>query len=212
MWTSPIIRMNGAINKINDTVIGGGGSGISGNAKFAGQLGQSVWIDPSQIIYDSATGTLYGGRFRYVRFRAADAAAYTIGQIMFWDTQVSSFSTAYQVTNSESLSSTDNAIFIAGIYIGTTTYGNYGFIQDVGIVPVKFRAALTGAGALGSRVYAAGAGAGVDQGFADVIDSANPTLFSDVSLMAARYLGNAVVTPTNAGLKNVSLAFHNILG
>ena len=75
-------------------------------------------------------------------------------------------------------------------------------------MPVKFRGTLTAAGAVGSRCFAAAAG-GADLGFADVIDSANPTLFSDVSKMLGRYLGIAEEAPTNRGLKRVYLKLNN---
>jgi hypothetical protein len=54
------------------------------------------------------------------------------------------------VTRDENLSSTANAVMIAGIYIGGPEPGDYGFICDSGLVKIKFRAVLaTGAAGIG---------------------------------------------------------------
>jgi hypothetical protein len=199
----------GKLNTVNDTVIGGSES-IGGRSRFAGQLGKHLWLGPEQIegMYDPSVGTLYGGRFRYVRMRGADAdsPAVAVGQILFWDTVVTNWQTRYQVTRLENLSSADNAVMIAGIYLGGFDTDNYGFIQDLGMVPVLFRANLTVAGAIGSRVYAAGAGAGADEGLADVL-TADAT-----SLVNQRYLGPAVTAPVASELDTVLLHFNNALG
>ena len=213
-WDSPIMRIStGLLNTVNDETIGNQ-PGLDGRSKVAGMLGQTLWVSPDQIglMHSTAIGVLYGGRYRYVRLRAADAVAVAVGQIAFWDTTVTDWTKAFQVTREEDLSSVDNAIFIAGIFISIPTPGRYCFIQDVGIVPVKFRGALTSAGAVGSRVFAAAAGDGADEGFADVLSSAVPTTFGDVSLMLPRYLGNAVTAPVATELDLVSLGFHNVLG
>lgn len=210
-WESPIIRVtSGQLNTVNDTVIGGM-SGITGVSKFAGQLGKTLWVSPDQIgtMYKSSIGTLYGGRYRYVRMRTEDidSPAVQVGQILFWDTTLTSWQTLYQVTRDENLSSADNAVMTAGVYLGGFTGGNYGFIQDLGMVPVKFRSVLTTAGAIGSRVFAAGAGdSGSDQGTADVLTT------DSTSLANARYLGNAVTAPSANSLTPVLLGFHNIIG
>ena len=130
-----------------------------------------------------------------------------VGQTVFWDNAVAP--NLYQVTTSET-ESTDAAISIAGIVLSTgLTVGNYTLIQVTGLVYIKFRAVLTSAGAIGSAVYTAAAG-GADLGFADVLSSANPTLFSDVALMERRFLGTAYEAPTNAGLKRIYLGFTRI--
>ena len=215
-WESPIIRVTtGLLNTVNDTYIGGAPAGsiglTTGTSQYAGQLGKALWMGPDQIaqMYDSSVGTLYGGRFRYVRMRSADddSPVLTPGKIVFWDTTVSNWQSAYQVTRDENLSSSDNAVMIAGIYIGGFEPGNYGFIQDMGMVPVRFRSVLTAAGAIGSRCYAAGTGdIGSDQGTADVLTT------DSTSLANARYLGNATEAPTASGLKTILLNLHSVLG
>ena len=174
-------------------------------SRFAGQLGKHVWFGPEQIsqVFSSAIGTLYPGRFRYVRLRATDDAspALGVGKLVFWDTTITNWQTLFQVTRDENLSSVDNAVMIAGVYIGSpTTNGNYGFIQDAGMVNVRFRSVLTAAGAIGSRVYAAGAGdLGADQGTADVLTT------DSTSLANARFLGRAVTAPSGGGLSTILL-------
>jgi len=217
-WESDIIRVStGKLNTVNDTYIGGAPAGSIGLSAanmvslYAGQLGKALWLGPDQIstMFDSSVGTLYGGRYRYVRMRDGDvdSPAVGVGQILFWDTTVTAWQSAYQVTRDENLSSVDNAVMIAGIYLGGFTGGNYGFIQDLGMVPVRFRSVLTTAGAIGSRVYAAGTGdTGSDQGTADVLTT------DSTSLANARFLGNAVTAPAGGALANVILRYDNILG
>jgi hypothetical protein len=210
-WESQIMRITtGLLNTVNDTVIGGQ-EGISGVSKFKGQLGKTVTFTPDQIaqMYDSTVGTLYGGRFRYVKMRSTDddSPAITPGKIVFWDTTVTDWWKEYQVTRDENLSTSDNAVAIAGIYLGGFEPGNYGFIQDLGMVPVRMRAVLTAAGATGSRVYAAGAGdTGDDQGTGDVLTT------DSTSLANKRQLGWAPAAPTGGALANVVLDFTNVLG
>lgn len=209
-WDSQIVRVTtGRLNTVNDSVIGGEAS-IGSRSRYAGQLGKHLWVGPDQItsLYSSTIGTLYGGRYRYVRMRTEDddSPAVQVGQILFWDTTLTNWQTLFQVTRDENLSSVDNAVMIAGIYLGGFTGGNYGFIQDLGMVPVKFRAVLTTAGAIGSRAYAAGTGdVGSDQGTADVLTT------DSTSLANARYLGNAVTAPAGLSLTAVLLGFHNVL-
>lgn len=212
MQKSPIIRLGtGYVNNVNDAVIGMiTAPGGLGNTKFAGQLGKFVEYDDSDIKFDSTKGTVFGGIFQYVRLAAA-AAVPVIGQILFWDTVANAADNLFQVTTAES-GSADTAMLRAGICLTPSlTPGNYTLIQVEGPTFVKFRGTLTAAGAAGSRVFAAAAG-GADLGFADVIDSGNPTLFSDVSKMMGRYIGIAIDTPTNGGLKRVNVNFTNLRG
>jgi len=210
MWNSSIIRMStGLINTVNDAVIGGS-AGISGASKFAGQLGAPIWIDDAALMYSSTIGTVYGGRFRYVRLAAA-ASAVARGQIVFWDISVAD--NLFQVTTVES-GSVPGAQLRAGVVLNPNwTAGNYSFIQDVGPTYVKFRATLTAVPAgVGVSVYAAAAGAGADNGLADVVNSADPATFSDVGLLQNRYLGSAIELPTNGGTKLVNLNLMNVRG
>lgn len=209
-WESPIIRVTtGRLNTVNDTVIAGQAT-LGSRSRYAGQLGKHLILSDEMIasMFDSTVGTLYGGRYRYVRRDAddADSPAMTAGKLCFWDTTVTNWQSAYQVTADENLSSADNAVMIAGVFIGNIEPGNYGFIQDLGYVYVRFRSVLTAAGAIGSRVYAAGTGdVGSDQGTADVLTT------DSTSLANTRFLGNAVEAPAGGGLSRILLGFHNIV-
>ncbi len=209
-WESPIIRIStGFLNTVNETVIANQ-AGIAGFSKFAGQLGKTLWVDSSQIaaLFNSAIGTLYAGRYRYVRRRAADdnSPALGVGKIVFWDSTVTGGLANYQITSDENLSSTANAVLMAGIAIGDIDPGSYGFIQDMGLVNVKFRSVLTASGAPGIDVYAAAVGdTGSDQGTADVLTT------DSTAVANQRYLGNAIGTPAGSSLTQVLLNMKNTL-
>lgn len=214
MFNNAITRLtSGTINQVNDTIAGGGGSNIGPQIGLApGQLGMGFWLDDSQIIA-ATTGSLkqvYGGHFRYVLL-ASGATAVAVGQLVFWDTTASD--AAMQVTTLESQTA-DGAVARAGIVLNNGwTPGNYSVIQDVGPVYVKFRAVLTDVGAIGCPCYAAGAGAGADNGLADVILSPGGATQFDVSLLQRRYLGMAFpAAPTNGSTTIVNVAFNNVRG
>lgn len=204
-WESPIIRVStGFLNTVSDTVIANE-AGITGASKFRGQLGKSVFFSQDQIagMTNTTIGTLYAGAYQYVRRRATDDASPALGagKIAFWDTTVTGWNSAFQVTTDENLSSSANAIMRAGIFINNIAPGSYGFIQWLGQVNIRFRSVLTTAGAIGSPVYAAGAGdTGLDQGTADVLTT------DATSVVNERWLGWALEAPTASGLKSVMLA------
>lgn len=209
---SQIQRMNGPINKVNDTVVGG--QPLFGNSstvsKVAGQLGMAIEFTDRNVVFDATTGTVYGGKFQYVRL-SAGSTALVRGQIVFWDVTVAV--NLYQVTTLET-GTVPGAQFVAGIALSAELDpGNYGYIQTFGLVAVKYRAALSHVPAgVGVASFAAAAGAGADNGLADTLDSADPANFSDVNLMQNRYLGTAWELPTNGGTKLVFLNPRNIRG
>lgn len=206
-FDSPIVRLTtGFIDNINDTVIAGKpafGTSLTTSA-LAGQLGQGFWLDEAALLWNSATPG-YGGHFRYVLLSAASSAVVR-GQLVFWDVITAPGTAGNMTVTTLETGSTDGAMQAAGVVLNSAwSAGKYSVIQDAGIVYCKFRAALTAAGALGSRVFAAAAGAGADNGLCDVIDAAGAAVFSDVSKMIGRYVGVAQEAPTNGGLKRVNL-------
>ena len=211
-FDSPIVRLTtGFIDTINDTVVGGKPAfGTSSTVStVAGQLGQGFWLDDSALQWNSATPG-FGGHFRYVRLSTAATTLPVRGQIVFWDLTSVAVDNLYQVTTLES-GSTTGALFAAGIVLNGVSWakGNYSVIQDVGPCYVQFRGTLTGAAsAFGAGVFCAGAGAGVDNGFADV--QTQSTAITDVMLQ--RFLGTAMGAPTNASLTVVNLRLGNTRG
>ena len=209
-WESPIIRISsGFLNTVNDTVIANQAT-LGTRSRYSGQLGKCLFVSHDQIaaLTNTTIGTLYGGGFQYVRRRATDDASPSLGagKIAFWDTTLTNWQDFFQVTTDENLSSSSNAVMIAGIFINNIEPGHYGFIQWVGEVFVRFRSVLTTAGAIGSPVYAAGAGdVGLDQGTADVLTTDSTALANE------RFLGRAVVAPTASGLKQVQLGLGNTM-
>jgi hypothetical protein len=206
VYHSPIIRLTaGAINKINDARIGlqGTPQGPS-TEKFGGQLGNGIWLDDANILFDSSMGTVYGGHFRYVRL-AADAPVdtetnhvLTVGQLVFWTPVATAAPNLYQVTTGEA------GLLPAGIVLNSGwTPGNYGVIQDVGLCYVHFRGTITGTPAIGRTVTAALDGAGTDLGFIDQIDTA--------TVPALDYaIGRAVDLPVNGQAKRIFLNIANV--
>lgn len=202
--SSQILRLTDArLNKVNDSLIGQPVNAGTGANRYAGQLGQEIILGPDEIRFDSVTGTLYGGIYKYVRFASGATASPAVGLIAFWDISVAE--DLYQVTNDES--GTPGANLIAGITINAVTKGNYGFIQVAGKATVQFRTTLTSVAGIGSGVVAAGAGAGADVATADVLEGAGNPTFAQMSNFSKRWLGVAETAPTNGGLKIVNLQF-----
>jgi hypothetical protein len=213
-YDSPIVRLTtGFIDNINDTVIGGKpafGSSLT-QSMLAGQLGQGFWLDDTDILWNSATPG-YGGHFRYVLLSAASSAVVR-GQCVFWDVITAPNTAGNMTVTTLETGSTDGGMQMAGIVLNSGwAAGKYSVIQDIGITYVKFRAVLTAAGALGSRVFEAAAGAGADNGLFDVVDSGAAPTFADISKMTGRFLGIAQEAPAGGGLKRVDIFIRNIRG
>lgn len=204
-WSSQIIMVSsGQLNTVNDEVIAGQAS-INSRSRFAGQLGKHLFVSQDQIaaLTDTDVGDLFGGRYRYVRRRAEDndSPAMSPGHLAFWDTTITNWQTKYQVTADENLAGQADATIRAGVFIGNIEPGNYGFICDLGIVDLMFRAVLTQAGAIGSPVYAAATGdTGSDQGTGDVL------VTDSTSVANERFLGWAIEAPVGNTLKQVALS------
>ncbi len=198
MSASDILRLNsGNINQVSDVLIGQTGSPNGGPSRshFAGQLGKWVDLDNSDLVYNSTVGTVYAGRFQYVRL-SASAVLPVVGQILFWDPTVAT--NLFQVTSDEAVS-TPASTLIAGINLNNAwTLGTYGIIQILGLVYVKMRATLTTAGAVGCPVYAATSG-GADVGFADVLTT------DATAAINATFLGKAYDIPVSGGLNRIYL-------
>ena len=73
-----------ALNDINDAYPANNTPSMSGATNtYAAQLGARVWLDgnPGGVRYDSTIGTLYGGKYQYVKTTAGTTAAYVLGRL-----------------------------------------------------------------------------------------------------------------------------------
>jgi hypothetical protein len=174
-----------ALNDINDSYAANNTASASGATNtYAAQLGARVWLDgnPGGVRYDSAIGTLYGGKYQYVKTTAATTNTYVKGQPVTW----TDFEN-YVVT------SDFTAVLVgkmAGVCLNTVTKGNYCWIQTAGKATVLFKTGLTAATPADGDLVVIDATAGQ----ADVLtQSGSPTY---LTLKAA--IGVALSAPVSA--------------
>lgn len=157
---------------------------------------------------DTAVGTLYGGIYRRVLFKAGIVGGGTTGfkrgQLVFWDI-LTAGADNFQVTNVEA---TDPYLY-AGVVInatdsaGSPLSGFYGWIQTAGICTVQYRAAVTSAGATLPLVWTK-AGAGADNGTFDTIALA--TAAGNYGALA-QVVGISIDASANGALGRGKLSF-----
>lgn len=202
--SSSIARVTlGLLNRVMDPVPGRSGTPLgpaSVSQRFAGQIGAEIELDNAAALQmsDTAIGTLFGGYYKYVKFRAADVAnTYKRGMLVFFDSAADN-----QVTSTEALATN---VGIAGVTINPTTGqyavvpGNYGWIFiGGGKVTMANKAALTVAAAVGLQMIWSTAGAGADNGTVDTLAIATATSM-------ARFVGIADSLPVAGGLTNVHM-------
>jgi len=191
----------GLMNRVMDPVIGRSGTPLGPNQnRLAGMLGQEIELSDADalLMSDLGIGTLYGGTYKYVRFRSGDVAnTFKRGSLLFWDSAA-----ANQVTSTEALATN---VGIAGIQINPTTGsyavvpGNYGWIYvGGGRIAVAWKAALTVTAAVGLQAIWSTAGAGADNGTVD-------TLAIATGVSMARFMGIAEVLPVAASITNINM-------
>ena len=134
---SQIIRIpTGQIDNVNHEVIGmAGGPSITGQSKFAGQLGMEFELMFHMIRLKNPAVPVAAGIFQWVRL-AAGSTVPAVGSTVNWDATVAR--SLYQVTAS------------AGTAAGTAltanvTPGNYTIIQTKVAVPTGVMAFMAGA-------------------------------------------------------------------
>ncbi len=211
-WDSKILTItNGTgMNRINDASPGMSVSSGTGQIKFD-TLGGRIILGPDEVLYDTSIGTLYGGIYQYIGQRLTDATAGAIGLLCFWDPTVTE--DLYQVSTLETIGGTAGGLtanYFAGCFLNTLTLGNYGFIQIAGKATVKFRSVLTGTAAIGSSVYAAGAGAGADNATADTLATAAAPTFAQVAQMQQRYIGQAEAIPVAGAASIIQMVLNRV--
>jgi hypothetical protein len=137
---------------VNDTYPGGpqtGGSGVT-IARNPGMVGGMYYLTEAEAAarYGSQTVPLYGGIYQYVQVLSTAVAAPAVGQICFWNSATNAQS--YIVTSDATAA---NASRWAGIFLGSITQGNYGWIQIAGIATVLFGTCTKATPADGDLVY-----------------------------------------------------------
>ena len=182
----PIVRTSlPALNDINDQFVANNTPSASGATNmYAAQLGARVWLDgnPGGVRYDSAIGTLYGGKYQYVKTTAGTTATYVLGRPVFWTDfegyVVTADSTAVLVGK------------MAGIVLNTVTKGQYCWIQVAGKATVLFKTGLSAATPADGDLIVLDA----TTGLADVLtQSGNPTY-----LILKAAIGVALAAPVSA--------------
>lgn len=192
--TQQIERLSGKgfLNSIDDAVIGGIANTLTGASYFGGQLGDRFTLSHAMALQcsDPAVGTLYGGKYQYVKTKAGSTAAPARGLIAFWDDMDD-----YVVTPD----APTGTACIAGVYIGAPTKGQYCYIQTGGLASVKFAADITKATPASQDFVIVGAGTNL----ADVIEDA--TTLTSVEMRSA--LGNCSGVPTTNAINLVQLRY-----
>ncbi len=110
------------INEVNDPVIG---QTVSDGQEYAGQLGAVLNLSAAEALKLSKTsvGTLYAGRYQYVRFLAAQVGTTKKGGPVYWSDPDN-----YVVDADAALS----GLGFAGVALNVVTKGNYGWILTRG--------------------------------------------------------------------------------
>ena len=178
-------NVDARLNKADDAAIGQSVSSGTGAQRFLGQLGAKLYLGPSEVRYDSATGTLYGGIYQYVQTKAASTIAPARGLLCYW---VAATPSSYVVTPDDQGGTAD----IAGVYLNAPTKGNYCWIQIAGVASVKCIASLTRTAGIGDVGIAVAATADVDN-----IDSNDALNGDNVNAIACIF----IEAPSNGAIK-----------
>jgi hypothetical protein len=134
-----------ALNDVNDVSPFQSTPTASGSlTEYAAALGSRVWLDGSAlgVKYDSAVGTLYGGKYQYVQFYNGTVAAAVGGPTVWAYNQANTCFENYIV--SCDLTAANLGRF-AGVALNAVTKGQYGWIQVTGKASVLFKSSLTAA-------------------------------------------------------------------
>jgi hypothetical protein len=200
------------LNDVKDSVASGqpDAMGVLPGTAYGGGLNQGDYLRLTDVealaLSDTTTGTLYGGIYRRVLFKAGITGGgntgFKRGQIVFWDFPTSG-ADPYQVTNVEA---TDPYLY-AGVVINATDTstaplsGFYGWIQVAGTATGQYKATVSSAGANLPAIWAK-AGAGADNAQWDTIAIATDvTAYSQVMAI----LGISVDASTNGGTGRILL-------
>jgi hypothetical protein len=176
MNNTGIARLTAKLNKIDDPVVG---QSVTSGQPYTGQLGATVQLnaDTALGLSDTSVGTLYAGKYQYVKFYVSQSGTTVLGGPMYWQDADNFVVTADVPTNGAGF---------AGVALNVVTKGNYGWIQVAGKAALHTAVVTKATPAIGDPVSTSTIGI-----FDDVSD-ANMT-----NLQVARIVGQWLAAPAN---------------
>lgn len=164
------------LNDCDDPVAG---QSVSTGEAFLGQVGAVIEVNADEALKlsDTAVGTLYAGKYKYVKFYVSQSGTTVVGGPVYWQDADNFVVTADVPTNGAGF---------AGVAISVPTKGNYAWIQVSGKAALHTGAVTKATPAIGDPVSTSTIGI-----FDDVSD-ANMT-----NLQVARMVGQWLVAPAN---------------
>lgn len=171
------------LNTVDD-LFPGGGDIAPGNVP--GQLGKIFFHSGADalLLSDTAVGTLLGGMYQYVKFKAAPTTAAAKGLCVVWSNRA-----AFEVSV-DVAADIDNAL-IAGVALSSVTSGQHGFIQMSGSASVKVKGTTTkGTPVIGDDLVTP---LNADNGLADVLADATAVVFGTAAAKHGRVFGRLEV-------------------
>lgn len=187
----------GFLNTVNDAVPGSTVASPTGNLEYVGLLGQELELTSAQALALSKTtiGTLYAGRYKYVKTLSSATAAPARGLVAVWSDEDN------YVVNSDVAATTVGRA--AGVFISAPTKGNYCFIQVEGKATLQCHSSVGGT--------TAGDLAMVDTTTGAVLAVADATAGGvDTALEAKKVIGTFIEAPANSGLKTALVRFTRV--
>lgn len=192
-------RINGNLNEgVGDAGIGTPNAGITGLPTVEGaygQLGKNYFFDTDELaaMTNSAgtIGTLYGGWYKYVKFKATWSATLAAGQILQYAT------VADMLLNTVTADNVAAGIFAGYALTASTTKGNYWWIQTSGICWGLCQSSVTTTTAGDIAVQTSGTTATLDS-IADATD------YYTTALKGGKlFRGQFLDAPANSALKRI---------
>ncbi len=119
MTTTGIARLtNRYLNDVNDPLAG---QSVTGGQEYAGQLGSTMVLNAGEALKlsDTTVGTLYAGKYQYVKFLSTQSGTTVVGGPVYWSDADNFVVTADVPTNGAGF---------AGMAISVPTKGNYAWI------------------------------------------------------------------------------------
>ena len=169
-------RITGNLNEgIGDVYPGSPKAGTIAGAEGAlGQLGANVFITTQELVNytnpSGTIGTLYGGWYKYVKFKTTWSATLAAGQPLFYADYTDMLN---QTVTADAAAA---AIFAGFALCATTTKGNYWWIQTGGIATVLCKASSVTDGTAGDLAVQAGQTTATIDAYADATSLATAGL------------------------------------